>query len=284
MKHVILRTAGLLAAVLALSGGSLAGMANRASAQMIFEDQGTLQPAQQEYPIDVEAGDVVAIVLTSEDFDTVLTLLGPDGEEVAFNDDFGGTLNSRIVYSAKVTGTYTVITKSFDGQGGSYSLEVRPATDYEVSYSNAQVSIEAGDYEAAITAYSEAIELNPDNPEAYLGRADAYFAMAATELESQGLVLEQPSDLTSETREAIVADFQKAAELYEAAGDPFTAQSLREQVDYIQTGETPGPAGGGDREPVPQEENESEVPEPNREPAPQEESESEVPDSEAGDR
>ncbi|MGF1521928.1 MAG: tetratricopeptide repeat protein [Leptolyngbyaceae cyanobacterium] len=247
MKHVILRTAGLLAAVLALSGGSLASTAVRANAQTIFEDQGTLQPAQQEYPIDVEAGDVVAIVLTSEDFDTVLTLLGPDGEEVAFNDDFGGTLNSRIVYSAKVSGTYTVITKSFDGQGGSYDLEVRPATEYEVSYSEAQASSQAGDYDAAIASFSEAIELDSSDPEAYLGRAEAYFARAYAELEAQGLVLEQPSDLSPEARDAIIADYQKAAELYEAAGDPFTADSLREQIEYIQTGESPGPAGGGER-------------------------------------
>lgn len=252
MTHVILRTAGLLAAVLTLSAGSLVGLANRANAQAILEDQGTLQPAQQEYPIDVEAGDVVAIVLTSEDFDTVLTLLGPDGEEVAFNDDFGGTLNSRIVYNAKVSGTYTVITKSFDGQGGSYSLEVRPATDYEVSYSEAQARSQEGDYEAAIAAYSDAIAINPDDPEAYLGRADAYFARAYTELEAQGLVLEQPDDLAPETRDAIIADFEKAAELYEVAGDPFTADSLREQIEYIQTGEAPGPAGGGERsEPAP---------------------------------
>ena len=247
MKHVILRTAGLFAAVLAFSGSSLAGMAGRASAQTIFEDQGTLEPAQQEYPITVEAGDVVAIVLTSEDFDTVLTLLDPDGEEVAFNDDFGGTLNSRIVYSAKVSGTYTVITKSFDGQGGSYDLEVRPATEYEVSYSEAQASVQAGNYDAAIAAYSEAIELDSSDPEAYLGRAEAYFGQAYAELEAQGLVLEQPSDLSPETRDAIVADYQTAADLYEAAGDPFTADSLREQVEYIQTGGASGPAGGGIR-------------------------------------
>lgn len=245
MKHVISRTAGLVAAVLTLSGGVLTGTATGAAAQTILEDQGTLQPAQREYSIDVEAGDVVAIIVTSEDFDTVLSLVGPDGEEVAFNDDFGGTLNSRIVYSVPVSGSYTVIAKSFDGQGGDYALEVRPATDYEVAYNTAQTQLQTGDFDAAIAAFSEAISLDPNNPEAYLGRADAYFGKSYTELEAQGMVLEGPDDLPPTAREAIIADFQKAAELYEAAGDPFMAQSLREQVQYIQTGEFPGPGGGG---------------------------------------
>ncbi|MBE7385337.1 MAG: tetratricopeptide repeat protein [Leptolyngbya sp. SIO1E4] len=247
MKHKLSRTAGFLAAVLALSGGLLAGFANRAEAQTILEDQGTLEPAQQEYSIEVEAGDVVAVVMSSEDFDTVLTLLGPDGEEVAFNDDFGGTLNSLIVYSVPVSGSYTVVTKSFDGQGGDYDLEVRPATEYEVSYSEAQISLQEGNYEAAISAYSQAIELEPENPEGYLGRADAYFGAAQAALEAEGQFLETPNDLPEEMREAIVADFEVAAELYEAEGDPFTAQSLREQIEYIETGEFPGPAEGGER-------------------------------------
>lgn len=247
MKHVLTGTVRLLAAVLTVSGSVWAGSISQVAAQSILEDQGTLEPAQQEYSIAIEAGDVLSILMTSDDFDTVLTLLGPDGAEVASNDDFGGTLNSRIVYSASASGDYTVITKSFDGQGGDYTLEVRPATAYEVSYNDAQIHLQDGDYEGAIAAYSEAIELEPDNPEPYLGRADAHFGMAVAKLEAAGQVLENPDDLPTETRDAIVTDYQQAAELYDAAGDPFTAQSLREQIQYIQTGEFPGPAGGGTR-------------------------------------
>lgn len=247
MKHRISRTAGLLAAVLTFSGGFSVGFTDRADAQAILEDQGTLEPAQQEYSIDVEAGDVVAIILTSEDFDTVLSLVGPDGVEVASNDDFGGTLNSRIVYSAPTSGSYTVITKSFDGQGGDYDLEVRPATEYEVSYSNAQDLSQEGNFEEAISAFTEAIELEPENPLPYLGRANAYFGLAVADIEAQGQILESPNDLPAETREAIIADFQRAADLYDEAGDPETAQTLREQVEVFQGNEFPGPAGGGDR-------------------------------------
>jgi tetratricopeptide (TPR) repeat protein len=247
MKHVFSRTAGLMAAVLTISGGCLVGGIQTAQAQTILEEQGTISPAEREYPLEIESGEVVAIILTSEDFDTVLSLLGPDGKEVAFNDDFGSTLNSRIVYAAPQSGSYTIVAKSFDGQGGDYSLEVRPATDYEVAYSRAQASIQAQDFAEAIAAYSEAISLQPDNPESYLGRADAYFGQAQTTLEAQGEVLEEPDDLPTDALEAIIADFEKAAELYEEAGDPFTAQSLREQIQYLETGEIPGPTGGGPR-------------------------------------
>lgn len=247
MKYVLSRTVGLLAAVATLSGGVLLGVVETASAQTILEEQGTIEPALKEYSLPMEAGDVVAITMTSEDFDTVLTLLGPDGEEVAFNDDYGGTLNSRIVYTATDSGDYTILSKSFDGQGGDFNIEVRPATEYEMAFSRAQSNIEVQDFEGAIAAYTEAIELDPSNPEAFLGRADALFGQAQAALEAQGEVLEEPTDLDPETRDAIVADFEEAAALYEADGDPFTAQSLREQIQYIETGEVPGPSGGGPR-------------------------------------
>jgi tetratricopeptide (TPR) repeat protein len=247
MKYVFSRTAGILAAVLTITGGGLIGVAHEARAQTILEEQGTIEPASKEYPLELEAGDVVSITMTSEDFDTMLTLLGPDDAEVAFNDDFGGTLNSQIIFKATASGSYTILTQSFDGEGGDFAIEVRPATEYEVAYSEAQASIQEQDFEAAIAAYSSAIELAPENPEPYLGRADAYFGRAQAELESQGELLEEPSDLTPDVREAIVDDFQKAAELYEAEGDPFTAQSLREQIQYIETGEFPEPSGGGPR-------------------------------------
>jgi hypothetical protein len=118
MKHVFSRTVGLLATMAALSGGMWLGTAATASAQTILEEEGTIAPALQDYPLAIEAGDIIAIVVTSEDFDTMLSLIGPNGEEVAFNDDYGGTLNSRIVYSAEMSGDYIIRTMTYDGQQG----------------------------------------------------------------------------------------------------------------------------------------------------------------------
>ena len=251
MKHVFSRTVGLLATMAALSGGFWLGATPTASAQSILEEQGTIEPALKEYPLTIEAGEVITIIMTSEDFDTVLSLIGPSGEEVAFNDDYGGTLNSQIVYEAAESGEYVIQSMAFDGQqGGSFDLEVRPATDFEMAFHQAQLSLSEQDLEAAIAAYTEAIELDASNPEAFLGRADAYFGQALSEWEAQGNFDEGSDttfeeqfleDLDPEIRDIIVADFEAAADLYEAEGDPFTAQSLREQVQYIETGELPDP-------------------------------------------
>ncbi|NEQ43135.1 MAG: tetratricopeptide repeat protein [Leptolyngbya sp. SIOISBB] len=253
MKYVFSRTLGLLATIATLSGGFWLGATLTASAQSILEEQGNIEPALEEYPITIEAGDVIAIIMTSEDFDTVLSLIGPDGEEVAFNDDYGGTLNSRIVYEAEASGDYIIQSMAFDGQqGGDFDLEVRLATAYEMAFNQAQLSLEAQDLEGAIAAYSEAIELDASNPEVFLGRADAYFGQALSEWEAAGNFDEDEAasfeeqfleDLDPEIRDIIVADFETAADLYEAEGDPFTAQSLREQVQYIETGEFPDATG-----------------------------------------
>lgn len=246
MKHVAFRIALSLTTAMSAGISGWVGFTPQAQAQSIFERQDTLEPVQS-YPVDMTAGEFVTIAMTSEDFDPWLRLLGPNGEEVAFNDDFGGTLNARIVYNVPTSGEYTIIAKSFDEQGGVYDLKVRSAEAYEISFYEAQIHAQEGNYTAAIADYSEVISVKPDIPEAYLGRADAYFGQAQTQLQAQGLVLASPDDLTSETRNAIIADFEEAAILYEAAGDSFTAQSIREQVQQLQPGGFTGPAGGGQR-------------------------------------
>lgn len=240
MKNRFSNLAGLLAAALTLTGSlALYAPSSRAQTPPMLEQQGVLEPAVDEYPLDLAAGDVITIRMNSEDFDTLLILLGPDGEEVAFNDDSEGSLNSRIVYAATEAGQYTVVARSYAGNGGNYQLRVAPATAYEVSFSQAQRSLQDGNYEAAIAALTEAISLNPDGAEAYLTRVDAYFGMVYMEMEAQGLFFEGPDDIPAEYRTAIVDDFLAAADIYEADGDAFSASSLREQAEYIRTGEFP---------------------------------------------
>jgi tetratricopeptide (TPR) repeat protein len=243
MKNRFSHLAGLLAAAITLTGSlALYAPSSRAQTSPLLEQQGVLEPAIDEYPIDLATGDVITIRMNSEDFDTLLILLGPDGEEVAFNDDSEGSLNSRIVYTAQEAGQYTIVARSYAGNGGNYQLRVAPATAYEVSLSQAQLSLQEGNYEAAIAALTEAISLNPDGAEAYLARVDAYFGMVYTEMEAQGQFFEGPDDIPAAYRTAIVDDFLAAAAIYEAEGDAFSAQSLREQAEYIRTGEFPEPS------------------------------------------
>lgn len=203
-----------LATAIALSGGIAMVAPTAGKAQVLLEEQGTLSPMQDEYPFDGEAGDAVAIAMDSEEFDTVLVLLGPNGEEVAFNDDYARSLNSTIITTLPTTGTYTIVARSFSGRGGQYNLVVRPATPYDMAYSEGYTSIRNGDLEGAIAAFSEAITLEPDRPEAYLERGDAYYGVGNID--------------------AVIEDYTRAADLYEQAGDIERAMFLREQLTFIQ--------------------------------------------------
>jgi tetratricopeptide (TPR) repeat protein len=221
---------GLASAVL-LGAGFLPSSA--AQAQTVLDEQGNLRPSQDEYKFTGEAGQILSISMTSADFDTVLTLLSPTGEEVAFNDDFGRSLNSTIVATIPADGEYTVIAKSFSGQGGDYTLSVRPATDYEQAYNEGLTYSTDGKFEEAIDAYSRAIEIDADQPAAHMDRAEARWSQvyAAQEL-TEG---EEPVAPSGEERDAIVADYTRAAELYEQQGETDLVQSLREQITFLES-------------------------------------------------
>ncbi|MDB9527221.1 PPC domain-containing protein [Oscillatoria sp. CS-180] len=80
----------------------------------------------RDYTVFFEDGDQVAIDLISEEFDTIITLLGPDGTTVGENDDGpDGTTNSLLFARITESGTYTVRVRSYAGQGtGAFSLKV----------------------------------------------------------------------------------------------------------------------------------------------------------------
>lgn len=207
-----------------------------ALAQTILEQQSTLAPAEQRYPFQGQAGQTIAIEMSSEQFDTVLRLLNAQGEEIAYNDDFGGSLNSKIVMTLPTTGSYTVVARSLSGEGGSYAVKVRPATTYEVAYAEAQGLMMESNYEGAIAAYGRAIQIDPNLPDGYLGRVDAYWAQA---YQQAGENFSGPNDLSSATRTALIDDYSAAANLYDQAGNAEMAQSMRMQAEYVRTGEYP---------------------------------------------
>ncbi|MEM6838189.1 MAG: PPC domain-containing protein [Cyanobacteria bacterium P01_C01_bin.120] len=80
----------------------------------------------RDYIVRLEDGDQVAIDLISEEFDTLVTLLGPDGTTVGENDDGpDGTTNSLLFARITQSGTYTVRVRSYAGQGsGQFLLKV----------------------------------------------------------------------------------------------------------------------------------------------------------------
>lgn len=243
MKTRFLSKARLLAAVLTLAGTwaiAIPSSYGQTPDTAILQRQSTLRPSVNEYPVVLEAGQTITIRMSSDDFDTVLILLGPDGEEVAFNDDSEGTLNSRIIYTVPETGEYTVVTRAFGSGGGVYNLQVQPSTQYEVLIYDAEVAYFVdNDVPAAISALSAAIELDPSQPNAYVQRGHMQFQVGYMTLDAAGLPFDGPLSLPLSTREAIARDFLAAANLYEASGDAFQAESLRMEAEFIQTGEYP---------------------------------------------
>jgi len=80
----------------------------------------------RDYRVYLESGDQVAIDLISEEFDTLVTLMSPDGTTVGENDDGpDGTTNSLLFARITSSGTYTVRVRSYAGQGtGEFLLKV----------------------------------------------------------------------------------------------------------------------------------------------------------------
>jgi hypothetical protein len=74
----------------------------------------------------LSAGDQVAIDLTSESFDTILTLLASDGSTVGENDDGpDGSTNSLLFTRITEAGRYIVRVRAFGAtSGGAFKLKV----------------------------------------------------------------------------------------------------------------------------------------------------------------
>lgn len=82
----------------------------------------------RDYKINLQAGDQVAIDLTSDEFDSVITLIGADGMTVAENDDApDGTTNSLLFMRIKEeqAGDYIIRVHAFGETGsGNFTLKV----------------------------------------------------------------------------------------------------------------------------------------------------------------
>lgn len=72
------------------------------------------------------ANQQLMITMISTDFDTYLSLIGPDGEQIGFNDDISeSSTNSYIAATLPSSGTYAVVANAYDETGaGNYELSV----------------------------------------------------------------------------------------------------------------------------------------------------------------
>ena len=80
----------------------------------------------RDYYMELEAGDQIAIDLTSEEFDTMVTLIAADGSTVAENDDGpDGTTNSLLFSRITENGKYIIRVRAFgETSGGEFQLKL----------------------------------------------------------------------------------------------------------------------------------------------------------------
>jgi hypothetical protein len=77
------------------------------------------------FKVKLEAGKSYTIDMISQQVDSFLRLEDAGGKQLAQDDDSGGNLNARIVFRAAQEGIYSVITTTFAGGVGSFTLKVR---------------------------------------------------------------------------------------------------------------------------------------------------------------
>ena len=80
----------------------------------------------RDYVVTFQASDQVVIDLVSEEFDTIVTLIAPDGSTVGENDDGpDGTTNSLLFARITQAGNYILRVRPYGGQGsGRFTLKV----------------------------------------------------------------------------------------------------------------------------------------------------------------
>lgn len=77
-----------------------------------------------DYSFFATAGEQIRVQTSNTSIDTTIRVIGPDGSINLFDDDGGGSLTSRLVFTAADTGQYIVVVSSFSGNpgGGDYTL------------------------------------------------------------------------------------------------------------------------------------------------------------------
>tara|TARA_R110002072_G_scaffold172699_2_gene326896 strand:- start:2048 stop:4312 length:2265 start_codon:yes stop_codon:yes gene_type:complete len=105
---------------LSLSYGLDVGLSD--AAQILREETVSFDANRTEarFDADLAAGDILvaSTFALSEDLDSTLALLGPDGSILAQNDDRGdGTFNSQIVYLVEQSGPYQLLVGTYGGLG-----------------------------------------------------------------------------------------------------------------------------------------------------------------------
>ncbi|GAB4469592.1 MAG: hypothetical protein OHK0037_27890 [Elainellaceae cyanobacterium] len=216
----------LLALSTGLSWVSLGLPLQRALANdWILYQEGNLQALVGTHTFAGTAGQTVAIALRTQGFTGAVTLVAPNGDEILSNEYYGRSGVPTIVTTLPTSGAYKILARSPYGQAGTYTVNVRIATAYDLAFSRGIQLNQQGDYSGAIAAFNEAIRADPQNPDAYVELGDLLYAEAMR--------------LKPEEVRSIVSAYEQAATAYERQGNQEMAQMLREQIAAIRSEVSP---------------------------------------------
>lgn len=132
--------------------------------------EGTVSGSQAQYQLALEAGQTVSITLNSDEFDAYLIVQDADGMSLATDDDSGGNLNSALLFSAPIAGTYTVVVGAYGGSAtGAYTLTTAEAAVVEITYDSSTKVMFDGtggvQYFTFMGKQGDAVNLYTDNGE-----------------------------------------------------------------------------------------------------------------------
>lgn len=99
-----------------------------------------LRNGQQVWTFTASAGKLVSIVLSplDNDLDTILELFGPDGQQLlALDEGFSGDAEVVNGFEIPVTGEYSILVRSFAGNGGSYALALDEGSEETLNFYDA---------------------------------------------------------------------------------------------------------------------------------------------------
>lgn len=104
-----------------------------------FVFEGEVEDGEEdEYTVELEEGQgvIAALYGTSDDMDTVLTLVDPNGVELISSDDRGDydTLDSQIAFFPQEDGEYSFVVTNYPDFPGEYRLEIYLASDEETRF------------------------------------------------------------------------------------------------------------------------------------------------------
>lgn len=135
--------------------------------------------AQHVWTFSGDAGELVSIVLTPDNqFDAILDIYSPDGTRLAALDEgFSGDAEVVAGLELPLTGEYSILVRSFAGEGGSYSLSLDEGRD------NTNNFYDAGDLVFGETV-QETLRENEAHAWFFMGKAGDELFITVTPLTS----------------------------------------------------------------------------------------------------